>query len=101
MHVLIDRARRADADDVFHAVEVVKLIAVDADGGHTHAGSHDGNALPFVGSRIALNAAHVVDQHRVGQIGFRDEFRAERVAGHQHGRREIAGVRMDVGGRGV
>ena len=96
VQLLINHAGRTDADDVFHAVEIVQLIGVNADGGHAHAAGHDRNALALVKTRVALHAADVVDEFGVGEISVRDEFGAERVAGHQHGAGKISGCRRDV-----
>ena len=38
-----DRPGGTNADDVIHLVLREELIRVDADGGHSHAGSHNGD----------------------------------------------------------
>ncbi|MPM31596.1 hypothetical protein SDC9_78152 [bioreactor metagenome] len=75
-------ARRTDADDGFHAEDVIKLEGIDTHGRHAHAAGHNGNALAFEISRVALNAAHVVDELVIAQIRLGDELGAERIAGH-------------------
>ena len=91
MQLLAQRADRADAQDVLHAVEVVKLVAVNADGGHTHAAGHYAHRHAFVGPGVALDAADVVDEAAAVKEVFGDELRAQRVAGHEYGFGEIAG----------
>ena len=75
-------------------------MGVDADGWHTHAGGHDGDLHALVGAGVALHAPDVVDQHRVFQKILRDEFGAQRVAGHQHSFGEISGLRGNMRGWG-
>ena len=87
----------ANPDNILHAVAVIQLVGVDADGGHTHAGGHDGNLHAFVGAGMSLDAPDIIDQHRVFQKVFRDEFGPQGVAGHQDGFAEIAGSGADVG----
>ena len=91
-------ARGTDADDGFHAEEVVELKRVDAHARHTHAAGHHGDALALEVSRIALNAADVVDELVVRQIRLCDVLCAQRVAGHQHGLGKIIGAAADVRG---
>ncbi len=97
LQLVLKRPGGADADDVVHAVLAEKLPAVDADGGHTHAGGHDrhGNALPRAG--VPLHAADVVDEHGVCEEGVGDELRAQRVAGHEHGLGDLAGLCVYMG----
>ena len=96
VQVVRERTGRADADDVVDIVEVVQLPAVDADRRDAHAGGHHGHghALPRAG--VALHAADVVDEHRVFQKGLGDEFRAQRVTGHEHGLGVLAGFGCDM-----
>ena len=72
--MILDGAGGADTDDVFHTVEVKQLVGVDADGGHTHAGCHNGygNALPCAG--ITLYTAYIVYQNGVFKKVFCYEF---------------------------
>ena len=92
VNILLNGTGRAYPDDVLHAVAVEQLVGVDADGGHTHAGGHDGDLHAFVGAGVALNAPAVVDQHRIFQESFRDELGAQRIAGHEHGFAEVPGL---------
>ena len=89
VQILREGAAGADADDVFHTVVVVQLVGVDADRGLAHARGHDRNALAVVVAGVAVYAAHVVDEDGIREIGFCDEFRAKRIAGHQNGLGEI------------
>ena len=87
-----DGSGGADADDVVHAVLGEQLIGVDADGGHPHAGGHNGDGYILVGAGIAVDAPDVVDQPGVVQEGVGDELGPQGVAGHEDGLGEIAGV---------
>ncbi|CAN4018018.1 Ribosome-associated protein L7Ae-like, partial [Dysosmobacter welbionis] len=71
--------------DVVHIIEVEQLMGVNADGGHPHAGGHDGHRRALIGAGVALDAPDVVHQLRVLQKGLRDEFGPQRIAGHQNG----------------
>ena len=75
-------ARRTDADDGLHAEEVVELIGIDAHARHAHAAGHYGDALALIQPRIALNAADVVHELIIGEIGLRNVLCAERIARH-------------------
>ena len=93
----MQRARGANADYVLHAVEVEELIGIDAYGGHAHAGSHHGNALALIKTRVALNAANVVHEHRVLKEIIGDELCPFGIAGHQYGLCEITELCGDMG----
>ena len=90
LQFVADGAGRADADDIFHAKEAVKFIAVNADGGNAHAACHYGYRYAFVCAGVALNTTYIVYKYRVFQECFRNEFRAQGIAGHQHGFCECA-----------
>ena len=92
----MDTARAADADDVFHAENVVQLIGINADRRHAHSARHDGNAFALVIARIPVNAADVVHKLRIREIGLRDHFGAKRVARHEHGLCKIFRAARDV-----
>ena len=98
--MLLNGARGTDADDILHAVAVEQLVGVNADGGHTHAGGHDGDLDTLVGAGVALHAPDVVDEDGVFQEILGDEFAAQRVAGHQYGLAEITGLCGNVRGGG-
>ena len=89
----------AHADDVLHAVLGVQLVGVNADGGHSHTGSHHGHRHTLIGASVALDAPDVVHQHGVFQEGFGNELRAQGIAGHQDGFGECAGGGAVMGGR--
>ncbi|CAN4015767.1 Large polyvalent protein associated domain-containing protein, partial [Dysosmobacter welbionis] len=80
-----DGTGAAHPDDVVHIIEVEQLMGVNADGGHPHAGGHDGHRRALIGAGVALDAPDVVHQLRVLQKGLRDEFGPQRIAGHQNG----------------
>ena len=88
----IDGAGASDADDFFHTVMIVKLMGIDPDGRHAHAGCHDRHRFAVIGSGIALDPAQVVDKFRCGKVGFRNEFRPQGIARHQDCRGKISGV---------
>ena len=90
-HAVGNPAGGTNAENLFHAVKVVQLIAVDAHGGHPHAAAHDGNPLAPVGTGISQHIPHGVEADRVFQIGFRDIFCPKRVSGHQNGLGDVAG----------
>ncbi len=78
-------AGRADADYGFHAEEVEQLIAVYADGGHSHAACHNGNRHAVKSSRVSVYAADIVYKFRIFKIVFRNKLCPKRIAGHKHG----------------
>ena len=83
--MVLNGAGGADTDDVLHAEEVEQLVGVDADGGHAHAGGHDGDLDALIVAGVALNAADIVHKNGVFQEIFSDELGPQGVAGHQHG----------------
>ena len=85
LKVITQSACGADADDVVNIVEVVQLVAVNADCGDAHAGSHygHGNALP--GAGVTLNATDIVYENGIFKEGFCDELCTKGIAGHKHG----------------
>ena len=95
--VVLKGSGGAHPDDVVHIVAGEQLVGVDADGGHAHAGGHDGDLHPLVGAGIALDAPDVVHQHRVLQEVLRNELRAQGVAGHKHGLAEVSGFGGNMG----
>ena len=98
--ILLNGARGADADDILHTVAVEQLVGINADGGHTHAGCHDGDLDALVGAGVALHTPDVVDEDGVFQKILGDEFAAQRVAGHQDGLAEITGLCGNMRGGG-
>ena len=97
--ILLHRAGRADAQDVFHAEHGIQLPGIDADGRHTHAGGHDGNFYAVVRAGIAVDAADIIDENCVFQKVFRNELRAQRVAGHENSLTKVAGLGIDMRSR--
>ena len=93
--MLLQRTGGAHPQDVLHTEHIVKLMGIDADGGHPHAGGHDAP----VGPGIALNAPDVVHQNGVLQEGLGNELRTQGIPGHQNGFAEITGFGVDVWGR--
>ena len=101
VNILLNGAGGTYPDDVVHAVAGEQFMGVDADGGHSHAGGHDGDLHTLIGAGIALNAPDVVHQHRVFQKVFRNELGAQGIAGHQHGLAKIAGLGGNMRGWGI
>ena len=97
LDVLLDGTGGADTDDVLNAVAVEQLVGVDADGGHTHAGGHDGNLDALVGAGVTLNTTDVIHQDGVLQEVLSDELGAQGIAGHEDGLAEVAVLGIDVG----
>ena len=90
-----------DTDDVLHIVEVEQLVAVNADGRHTHAGSHDGHTLAVIGAGVALYTADVIYQHRILQKMLCNVLGAKGITGHQDGIGKIACLGGNVRRRNV
>ena len=84
LYVVCKTAGRADTDDILYTEEVVELIGIDTDRGHTHTARHyrDGNALVSAG--VTLNSAHVVNESGILEEGLGYEFRTERISGHKN-----------------
>ena len=95
----LNGAGRADAHNVLHAERVVQLMGIDADGGHTHTGGHDGDPNALIGAGVALHAADVVDKDRIFQKMFRNVFGAQRIARHEHGLAEIGRCSLNMWSR--
>ena len=90
-------ARRADADDVVHIVELEQLVGVDADGGHSHAAAHHADGAALIGTgktQHPADAGHLAD---ILQKGVCNEFCAQGVTGHQDSFCEVAFFGADVG----
>ena len=98
VQLVAQRTGGADTDDVVHIVEVEQLPAVDADRRDAHAGGHDRDRHALPGAGVALDTADVVDKLGVGEEGLGDKLRAQRIAGHQHGLGDLAGLGVDVRG---
>ena len=97
LYVVADAAGGADADDGLHTVEVIQLISVQADGGHTHAVAHDGDLLALVGAGVAQHVADGVEADRVFQIMLRHILCPQGIAGHQHDLGNVGLLRRDAG----
>ena len=97
----VDGAAAADADDVFDVVFGEEFVGVDGDGGDAHAAAHHGDGEVFLAAGEAEHVADGVDLAEIFEEVFGDVFGAERVAGHEDGGGEVAGVGFDVGGLGA
>ena len=97
--VVLDGAGRAYTDDVLHAIAIVQLVGVDADGRHAHTGGHNADLHALVSTGVAVDATDIVHQNGVFQEVFSNEFAAQRIAGHQHSLTEIAGSGSNMRGR--
>ena len=85
MDVLLNGACGADTDDVLHTEEVKQLVGIDADGGHTHAGGHDGDFDTLVVAGVAVDTTDIVYKNRVFKEVFCNKPGAQGIAGHQNG----------------
>ena len=97
----LDGAGGADAHDVADVVGVVELVGIDADGGHAHAGGHDGHPDALVGAGVALDAADIVDEDGILEEVVCDVLRAQRIARHKDGLAEVFGLCLDMRSRVV
>ena len=97
--MVLDSTGRTHPDDILHSVAIVKLMGVDADGGHSHTGGHDGDLDPLVSAGVTLDAPDIVHKHRVFQKVLRNKFGAQRISRHQNSLTEIPGLRFNMGGR--
>ena len=97
----LDGAGRADAHDVLHPVGAEQLPGINADGGHAHAGGHDGDLDALIGAGVALDPPDVVYQHGVFQKMIGDILGTKGIAGHQDRLAEIGGHGLDMGCRVV
>ena len=93
------RARRTDADDVFHAILGEQLPGINADRRHAHTASHHGYRHTLIRAGVAQHAAHRGNKPRAFQKGLGNEFCAQRVSGHEHGFCKIARGGRIVWGR--
>ena len=84
VNMILDRAGRAHTDDVFHTEEIKQLMGIDADGRHTHAGSHNGHLNTLVIAGVAVDTTNVVHQHGIFQKVFSNKLRTQGITGHQH-----------------
>ena len=99
--VLLDGAGGANPDDVLHAEHGEQLVGVDADGGHAHAGGHDGDLHALIKACVAVDAPDIIHQDGIFQEVFGDKLGAQRIAGHQNGLAEadlILDIDMGSGG---
>ena len=53
----------------------------------------------MVRAGIAVNAADIIDENCVFQKVFRNELRAQRVAGHENSLTKVAGLGIDMRSR--
>ena len=59
-------------------------MRINADGGHAHAGSHDGNLDTLVVAGVAVDTADIVDQNGILKEILSNKFRTQGIAGHQN-----------------
>ena len=75
-------AAGANADDLIHIIEIVKLIAVNSDGWHSHSAGHNRHFPALIGTGIAKYVTNRIKAYRVFQICFCDKFCTQRVSRH-------------------
>ena len=100
MDMLLNGPGGSHPDDVLHTVAGEQLMGIDADGGHAHAGGHDGHPDALIKAGIALNAPDIIHKHRIFQEIFRDKFGTQGITGHQDGLSKVPRCRGDMGSRG-
>ena len=98
--MLLNGTGRTHTDDIFHTVAVKELMGLDANGRHSHAGSHHRDLNALVSSGVTVDTADVIHKDGIFQKIFRNKFGAQRITGHQNGLAEITGFCADVRGRG-
>ena len=90
VNVVGNAAGSADAENPVYVILVEQLIGIDADGGHAHAAALYGNRYAVIGAGVAVHAADGIVAYRIFQKMFCDEFRPQRVAGHEYGFGNVA-----------
>ena len=99
--MILNGAGRTHADNVLHAKIVEQLVGVDTDGGHTHAGGHDGYLDALVIAGVALHAPDIVHKDGIFQEILGDKLGPQGIAGHQYGLAEADVVKnIDMRGFG-
>ena len=83
--VILNGTGGTHADDLLYAEEVEQLVGVDADGGHSHAGSHDGNLDALVVAGVTVDTTNIVYQNGIFKESLCNKFGAQGIAGHQNG----------------
>ena len=101
VHMILDGTGGAHTDDVLDTKEVEQLMGIDADGGHAHAGGHDGDLHTLIVAGVALNTTDVVHQNGVLQEILCNKLGTQRIAGHQNSLAEADLIEdVDMRGRG-
>ena len=90
IYLRLDGTGGTDTDDVIDVIGMEQLVRIDTDGRHTHAAAHDRNLLAVIGSGVTQHVTNGVEADRILEVGFCDILRAERIARHQNGFRDIA-----------
>ena len=70
-----------DSNNVFYLIKFIQLIGIDSNTCHSHTASHDRDFLSLIGTGISEHIADRVKLYRIFQIGFCNEFGAERIPG--------------------
>ena len=97
MQVVVDRTSRSHTDDCLHAIEVIELIGVDADRGHTHAVSHHTYSLSLIGTCKAQHATHLVETYCIVEEFLGHQLHSQRVTRHNHRLGDFAVLCPDMG----
>ena len=97
VQVVVDRTSRSHTDDCLHAIEIVELISVDADRGHTHAVSHHAYSLSLIGTCKAQHTTHLVETYSIVEELLGHELHSQRVTRHNHSFGDFAILSPDMG----
>ena len=84
-----------------HVVLAQQLVGVDRHRRLAHAGALHRDRLALPGAGEAVHAADLAVAAGVVEERLRDPLRPQRVAGHQDGGRDLAGLGADVGAHGA
>ena len=96
MNFVTDRSGRSDTYQVLHIIKVKKLIGVNADGRHSHAGPHDGYALSLIKTRKSERSADTGHLLCILKKCLCDKLRSERISRQKHCIRKITVFRINV-----
>ena len=80
----MNRASRADTDDIVDVIKIKQLIGINTHGRYSHSACHNRYTLAIVVTGVAVDAAYIVYKHCIGQKCLSDEFCTERIARHQN-----------------
>ena len=97
VEIVVDGTSGTHTDDGLHAVEVVKLVGIDADRGHTHTVTHHADTLSLVGAGITQHATNIIKLHCIVEELLGHQFHTQRIARHDYCLGNVAKFCPDVG----